>query len=41
MGMFNQVMQDIIYCIQTKNYNVALVLIDCLLVVERTKYGNV
>jgi len=41
MRTFEQVLQDIQYFIQMKNYDVALRLIDCLLVAERTKYGNV
>lgn len=41
MKMFEQVMQDILYCIEAKKYDLALRLIDALLVTERTKYGNV
>ena len=41
MGIFELAIHDICYCIETKKYGIALTLIDCLLVVERTKYGNV
>lgn len=41
MGMFEQAIQDIQYFVQMKNYDGALLLIDCLLVAERAKNGNV